>query len=54
MSLLIGADDRFIAKELSKIEIEALATFAPAYFDYISSAIAAGVSEFRPIDASSK
>ncbi|EJD52194.1 hypothetical protein AURDEDRAFT_181710 [Auricularia subglabra TFB-10046 SS5] len=35
-------DDRFIAKELSKSEMEAMATFAPAYFDYMSSAIAAG------------
>ncbi|KZV78621.1 hypothetical protein EXIGLDRAFT_633621, partial [Exidia glandulosa HHB12029] len=35
-------DDRFIAKELSKSEMEAVATFAPAYFDYMSAAIAAG------------
>jgi len=35
-------DDRFIAKELSKSEMEAMATFAPAYLDYMSSAISAG------------
>lgn len=35
-------DDRFIAKEMSKSEMEAMATFAPAYFDYMSAAISAG------------
>ncbi|KAI8981204.1 hypothetical protein BD414DRAFT_93204 [Trametes punicea] len=34
-------DDRFIAKELSRAELQAMETFAPAYFDYMSSAIAA-------------
>ena len=37
-------DDRFIAKELSKAELSAMATFAPAYFDYMASTISAGVS----------
>jgi len=32
-------DDRFIAKELSKPELQTMETFAPAYFDYMSSAI---------------
>jgi len=31
-------DDRFIAKELSKPELQTMETFAPAYFDYMSSA----------------
>ncbi|EIN14395.1 hypothetical protein PUNSTDRAFT_96221 [Punctularia strigosozonata HHB-11173 SS5] len=34
-------DDRFIAKELSRAELQAMATFAPAYFDYMSSAVVA-------------
>ena len=33
------ADDRFIAKELSRAELETMTTFAPAYFDYMSSAV---------------
>ena len=37
-------DDRFIAKELSKPELQTMETFAPAYFDYMSSAIHANVS----------
>jgi len=37
------SDDRFIAKELSKAEVEAMATFVPAYFDYMSTAISSGV-----------
>jgi len=32
-------DDRFIAKELTKPELQTMETFAPAYFDYMSSAI---------------
>ncbi|PPQ76863.1 hypothetical protein CVT24_008633 [Panaeolus cyanescens] len=32
-------DDRFIAKELSKPELETMETFAPAYFDYMSSSV---------------
>jgi len=32
-------DDRFIAKELSKAELQAMETFAPAYFDYMSSSV---------------
>ncbi|CCM03779.1 uncharacterized protein FIBRA_05926 [Fibroporia radiculosa] len=34
-------DDRFIAKELSRAELQAMETFAPAYFDYMSSAVTA-------------
>ncbi|EJD03732.1 uncharacterized protein FOMMEDRAFT_105874 [Fomitiporia mediterranea MF3/22] len=34
-------DDRFIAKELSRPELETMATFGPAYFDYMSSAVTA-------------
>ncbi|CAL1694246.1 unnamed protein product [Somion occarium] len=34
-------DDRFIAKELSKAELQAMETFAPSYFDYMSSAVSA-------------
>ena len=37
------ADDRFIAKELSRAELQAMETFAPAYFDYMSSAVVAHV-----------
>ncbi|KAL0951794.1 hypothetical protein HGRIS_008461 [Hohenbuehelia grisea] len=37
-------DDRFIAKEISRAELQTMETFAPAYFDYMSSA----VSENRP------
>ncbi|KAF5332625.1 hypothetical protein D9611_005067 [Ephemerocybe angulata] len=32
-------DDRFIAKELSRAELQTMETFAPAYFDYMSSAV---------------
>ncbi|KAF8910046.1 hypothetical protein CPB84DRAFT_1812789 [Gymnopilus junonius] len=32
-------DDRFIAKELSKHELQTMETFAPAYFDYMSSSV---------------
>ncbi|EKM61454.1 uncharacterized protein PHACADRAFT_190619 [Phanerochaete carnosa HHB-10118-sp] len=35
------ANDRFIAKELSRAELQAMETFAPAYFDYMSSAVVA-------------
>ena len=42
--LIIRTDDRFIAKELSRAELQAMETFAPAYFDYMSSA----VSDNRP------
>ncbi|KAL4251514.1 1-phosphatidylinositol-3-phosphate 5-kinase [Abortiporus biennis] len=34
-------DDRFIAKELSRAELQAMETFAPSYFDYMSSAVVA-------------
>jgi hypothetical protein len=36
-------DDRFIAKELSKAELQAMETFAPAYFDYMSSSVHSNV-----------
>lgn len=42
------ADDRFIAKELSRPEVLAMETFAPAYFDYMSSAVNANVSVCGP------
>ncbi|KAH8835651.1 hypothetical protein DL96DRAFT_1575071 [Flagelloscypha sp. PMI_526] len=32
-------DDRFIAKELSRPELQTMETFAPAYFDYMLSAV---------------
>ncbi|KAF9486525.1 hypothetical protein BDN70DRAFT_870095 [Pholiota conissans] len=32
-------DDRFIAKELSRPELQTMETFAPAYFDYMSSSV---------------
>ncbi|THH30631.1 hypothetical protein EUX98_g3545 [Antrodiella citrinella] len=34
-------DDRFITKELSRAELQAMETFAPSYFDYMSSALGA-------------
>ncbi|KAG6851365.1 hypothetical protein H0H93_005763 [Arthromyces matolae] len=37
----VHPDDRFIAKELSKPELQTMETFAPAYFDYMSSAVSA-------------
>jgi 1-phosphatidylinositol-3-phosphate 5-kinase len=36
-------DDRFIAKEISRTEMQSMEMFAPAYFDYMSSAITAKV-----------
>lgn len=39
-----SVDDRFIAKELSKSELDSMLNFAPAYFDYMSNAIASKVS----------
>jgi hypothetical protein len=44
--LIPAADDRFIAKELSRPELQTMETFAPAYFDYMSSAVSADV---RPL-----
>ncbi|KNE94253.1 hypothetical protein PSTG_12385 [Puccinia striiformis f. sp. tritici PST-78] len=38
-------DERYLIKGISKAELEALTKFAPAYFDYLSSAI----KEKRPI-----
>ncbi|SCZ98276.1 BZ3500_MvSof-1268-A1-R1_Chr7-1g09080 [Microbotryum saponariae] len=35
-------DDRFIVKEISRLEMDALLRFAPAYFDYMSNAMATG------------
>jgi 1-phosphatidylinositol-3-phosphate 5-kinase len=37
-------DDRFIAKEISRAELQTMETFAPSYFDYMSSALTANVS----------
>lgn len=37
------ADDRFVLKELSRLEMDALLRFAPAYFEYMSKAIFHGV-----------
>jgi 1-phosphatidylinositol-3-phosphate 5-kinase len=42
-SLISLSDGRFIAKELSKAELQTMETFAPAYFDYMSSAISGNV-----------
>ena len=42
--LTVLADDRFIIKELSKAELTVLATFAPAYFEYMAATISARVS----------
>lgn len=39
-------DDRFIAKELSKFEVQTMESFAPAYFDYMSSAVSANVCAY--------
>ena len=46
----ICADDRFIAKELSRPELQTMETFAPSYFEYMSSAVSANVSPFIPHD----
>ena len=43
---ILSVDDRFVAKELSKAELQTMESFAPAYFDYMSSAVAANVSIF--------
>ncbi|ORY91449.1 hypothetical protein BCR35DRAFT_274133 [Leucosporidium creatinivorum] len=36
-------DDRFIVKEISRLEMDALLRFAPAYFEYMSKAIFHGL-----------
>lgn len=41
---LIAIDDRFIAKEISRLEMDALTKFAPAYFDYTRKAFHGKVS----------
>lgn len=41
--LNLKTDDRFIAKEISRAELQTMETFAPAYFDYMSSSLTAGV-----------
>lgn len=38
------ADDRFIAKEISRLEMDALTTFAPAYFKYMNECLDEQVS----------
>ncbi|THV06539.1 hypothetical protein K435DRAFT_481972 [Dendrothele bispora CBS 962.96] len=40
-AFLKTGDDRFIAKEISRAELQTMETFAPAYFDYMSSAVSA-------------
>ena len=42
--ILTALDGRFIAKELSRAELETMGAFGPAYFDYMSSAVTADVS----------
>jgi len=37
-------DDRFIAKEISRLEMDALTKFAPAYFEYTRKAFQGHVS----------
>ena len=34
-------DDRFITKELSRAELQAMEAFGPSYFDYMSAAVGA-------------
>lgn len=47
-------DDRFIAKEISRLEMDALTKFAPAYFDYTRKAFQGHVSSvMRDLDSSS-
>jgi len=43
LSDYVGADDRFIAKELSKSELDSMISFAPSYFEYMSNAVASKV-----------
>lgn len=50
---MMFVDDRFIAKELSRPELETMATFGPAYFDYMSSAVTADVSFLKAIMSNS-
>lgn len=38
-----AVDDRFIVKEISRLEMDALLRFAPAYFEYMSKAFFHGV-----------
>ncbi|KAK7465276.1 Mitochondrial distribution and morphology protein 12 [Stygiomarasmius scandens] len=40
-AFLKTGDDRFIAKEISRTELQTMETFAPAYFDYMGSAVSA-------------
>jgi 1-phosphatidylinositol-3-phosphate 5-kinase len=37
-------DDRFIAKEVSRLELDALTKFAPSYFEYMKQSIQHNVS----------
>ena len=39
------SDDRFIAKEVSRMEMDALTKFAPSYFDYMRQSNIEQVSE---------
>jgi 1-phosphatidylinositol-3-phosphate 5-kinase len=39
----LTSDDRFIAKEISRLEMDALTKFAPAYFEYTRKGFAGQV-----------
>ncbi|KAK4057967.1 Mitochondrial distribution and morphology protein 12 [Microbotryomycetes sp. JL221] len=43
VNFLKTKDDRFIVKEISRLEMDALLRFAPAYFEYMSKAIFHGL-----------
>ncbi len=40
-------DDRFIAKEVSRLEMDSLTKFAPSYFEYMKQGLAHSVSRSR-------
>ena len=50
--LIYIPDDRFVAKEISRAELETMESFAPAYFDYISSAVSANVRNLKYLKVS--
>jgi 1-phosphatidylinositol-3-phosphate 5-kinase len=43
LAVQLTADDRFIAKEVSRLEMDALTKFAPSYFDYTRKAVSGNV-----------
>lgn len=45
LTRLRAIDDRFIIKEISRLEMDALLKFAPSYFQYMSNAFTASVSD---------